>query len=70
MSSDMDPQAAAPQRINLDEPAALERWKKELSATEAQLREAVAAVGDSASDVEMHLKGSRSSTNEDAAAGS
>ncbi|MDB5964434.1 MAG: hypothetical protein JWQ72_934 [Polaromonas sp.] len=54
-----------PDRIPLDDPAACAQWAKKLDATEDQLREAVAAVGDKAADVEMHLKGSRSSTNSD-----
>ncbi|MDB5911909.1 MAG: hypothetical protein JWP22_584, partial [Ramlibacter sp.] len=33
--------------------------------TPEQLREAVQAVGDKVADVEMHLKGSRSSSNSD-----
>ena len=40
-------------------------WCKKLDVTEDQLREAVAAVGDKAADVEMHLKGSHSTTNAD-----
>jgi hypothetical protein len=52
-------------RIDLADPQARARWAKELDATEQQLQEAVAAVGDKAADVEMHLKGSRSSTNSD-----
>jgi hypothetical protein len=38
---------------------------KKLDTTEDQLREAIAAVGDKATDVEMHLKGTRSTTNSD-----
>jgi hypothetical protein len=54
-----------PDRIDLDDPAACAQWARRLDATEAQLREAVAAVGDRVADVEMHLKGSRSSANSD-----
>jgi len=54
-----------PDRIDVNDPQALQRWAKELDATPQQLREAVQAVGDQAADVEMHLKGVRSSTNED-----
>ena len=50
-------------RIDLRDEAALREWSKKLDATPEQLREAVGAVGDHADDVEMHLKGSRSSTN-------
>lgn len=51
------------QRIDLADTAALREWARKLDATPEQLREAVAAVGDHPDDVEMHLKGSRSSTN-------
>jgi hypothetical protein len=54
-----------PERIDINNPAAVEQWAKKLDATKEQLREAVQAVGDKAADVEMHLKGSRSSTNSD-----
>jgi hypothetical protein len=54
-----------PDRIDLQDEQALARWAKKLDATPEQLREAVGAVGDKAADVEMHLKGSRSSSNED-----
>ncbi|MBK6005978.1 DUF3606 domain-containing protein [Ramlibacter ginsenosidimutans] len=54
-----------PDRIDVQDEQALARWAQRLDATPQQLREAVRAVGDKASDVEMHLKGSRSSSNED-----
>ncbi|RYZ06225.1 MAG: DUF3606 domain-containing protein [Comamonadaceae bacterium] len=54
-----------PDRIDVDDPQACAQWAKRLDATEEQLREAVQAVGDKAADVEMHLKGSHSSTNSD-----
>lgn len=50
-------------RINVQDESALREWSKKLDATPDELKEAVAAVGDLASDVEMHLKGSRSSSN-------
>ncbi len=50
-------------RIDVTRQSALERWSKKLDATPEQLKEAVAAVGDLASEVEVHLKGSRSSVN-------
>jgi hypothetical protein len=50
-------------RINIQDESELRDWSKKLDATPEELKEAVAAVGDLASDVEMHLKGSRSSTN-------
>ncbi len=37
----------------------------DVNVSQEQLREAVAAVGDKAADVEMHLKGARSTTNAD-----
>ena len=52
-------------RIDVNDPQACARWAEKLDTTEQQLREAVQAVGDKAADVEMHLKGVRSSTNED-----
>lgn len=52
-----------PDRIEIDDEQALQRWAKQLDATPEQLREAVEAVGDKAADVEMHLKGARSTTN-------
>lgn len=54
-----------PERIDLQDKAKCESWARKLDVTQAQLREAVRAVGDNASDVEMHLKGSRSTTNDD-----
>lgn len=54
-----------PDRIDLNDPAAAREWARRLDATEEQLREAVQAVGTRATDVEMHLKGARSSTNAD-----
>jgi hypothetical protein len=56
---------AGVERINLGNEEQLRRWAERLDATPDQLREAVAAVGDHPDDVEMHLKGSRSSTNSD-----
>lgn len=54
-----------PDRIDVKDEQALQQWAKKLDATPEQLREAVQAVGDKAPDVEMHLKGVRSTTNED-----
>jgi len=50
-------------RIDLTDEAALREWARKFDATPEQLREAVEAVGDHPDDVEMHLKGSRSSSN-------
>ncbi len=41
-------------------------WARRLDVSHEQLVEAVAAVGNRAADVELHLKGSRSTTNADA----
>jgi hypothetical protein len=54
---------AEPDRIDVQDHEALERWAKKLDASPEQLREAVQAVGDQAADVEAHLKGVRSSSN-------
>jgi hypothetical protein len=54
-----------PDRIDLGDEQEVARWAKKLDATPEQLREAVQAVGDRAADVEMHLKGARSTTNSD-----
>lgn len=51
------------ERINIHEESELRAWSEKLNATPEQLKEAVAAAGNLASDVEMHLKGSRSSSN-------
>ena len=50
-------------RIDLGNEDDLREWSRKLDATPEQLREAVGAVRDHPDDVEMHLKGSRSSTN-------
>lgn len=49
-------------RINLNQEHELRDWSKKFDVTVEQLREAVAKVGDRADDVEMHLKGSRATT--------
>jgi hypothetical protein len=54
-----------PDRIDLNDATSCEQWARRLDATPEQLREAVSAVGDKVADVEMHLKGSRSSANSD-----
>lgn len=56
---------AQPDRIDPQDADSLARWVKELDTTEEQLRTAIAQVGDKAADVEMHLKGARSTTNAD-----
>ncbi|MDB5891607.1 MAG: hypothetical protein JWP47_2438 [Polaromonas sp.] len=54
-----------PDRIDINNAEACRHWAAKLDATEQQLREAVSSVGDVAADVEMHLKGSHSTTNSD-----
>ena len=43
----------------------IERMAREFDATPEQIREAIQAVGPRQGDIEMHLKGSRSSSNSD-----
>ncbi|GKT26822.1 DUF3606 domain-containing protein [Acidovorax sp. SUPP3334] len=54
-----------PDRIDIKDSAITAKWANKLAVSELQLKEAVAAVGDKAADVEMHLKGTRSITNDD-----
>ncbi|WOB10791.1 DUF3606 domain-containing protein [Piscinibacter gummiphilus] len=54
---------SAEQRIDVQRSDDLAQWAQKLDASEAQIKEAVQAVGSRASDVEEHLKGSRSTTN-------
>ena len=54
-----------PDRIDVKDPVALAQWAQKLNVTQNQLCEAVAAVGDVAADIEMHLTGSHSTTNAD-----
>lgn len=54
-----------PDRIDVADAQSLARWAAKLDASEEQLRQAVAEVGPRATDVEMHLKGARSTTNSD-----
>ena len=51
------------ERIDINQDSELSAWSKKFDATPEQLKEAVAAVGNLASDVELHMKGSRSSSN-------
>jgi len=50
-------------RIDVDQDQQLQEWARKLDATPQQVKDAVKAVGPSADDVEMHLKGVRSTTN-------
>lgn len=49
-------------RIDLEDEASVEHWTETLAVTRSQLEESVARVGTFADDVEMDLKGARTST--------
>ena len=59
------PASSDADRIDINDPQACAEWARKLDATEDELREAVTAVGDKPGDIEMHLKGVRSTTNSD-----
>lgn len=61
-------QAAAEDRprIDLDNEEDVRTWAKKFDATPEQIKEAVDAVGDRADEVELHLKGTRSTSNAEA----
>lgn len=59
------PNATGADRIDTVSDESLRIWAKRLDASPDQIRKAVAKVGDNASDVELHLKGTRSTTNDD-----
>jgi hypothetical protein len=46
-------------------PDQIQAWADEFDATVEQIREAIDAVGSEPADIELHLKGSRSTTNSD-----
>lgn len=52
-----------PDRIDLRSNVAISEWASKLDVTNDQIVGAVSKVGDRATDVEMHLKGTRSTTN-------
>ena len=54
-----------PDKIDPQSDASLDEWAQKFDATHDQIKEAIDAVGPLATDVEMHLKGSRSITNAD-----
>ncbi len=49
-------------RINVNQDYEVADWAKKFDVSAEQLKEAVQAVGDRADDVEMHLKGVRTTT--------
>ncbi|RCW69511.1 DUF3606 domain-containing protein [Pseudorhodoferax soli] len=61
----LEPSTPGPERIEVGSDEALRGWATRLDVSPEQIREAVEKVGDLASDVELHLKGSRSTTNDD-----
>ena len=65
MDTQQQQQGNNPDRIDLNDKAACESWAHKLNVTHEMLRKAVGEVGESASDVEMHLKGSRATTNDE-----
>jgi len=52
-------------RIDVSQDQDLQEWARKLDATPQQVKDAVKAVGTRADDVEMHLKGVRTTTNSD-----
>jgi len=50
-------------RLDPRDEADLQAWAQRLDASPEELREAAAAVGDRIADIELHLKGTRASTN-------
>ncbi|WP_431102940.1 DUF3606 domain-containing protein [Roseateles noduli] len=59
------PGSSAVPNIDISVDQQVQAWAKKLDASPDQIREAVRQVGANASDVEEHLKGSRSTTNAD-----
>jgi hypothetical protein len=57
--------ATTSDRIDVKSEDSVRQWADHLAVTADQIRDAVAKVGDRAADVELHLKGSRSTTNDD-----
>jgi hypothetical protein len=58
-------QPIEPDRINLHNPSAVAAWEKKLHTDREQLRRAIAAVGDKASNVDQYLHGKRSGASAD-----
>lgn len=51
------------ERIDVRDDHALSTWAQKFNATPEQIRDAVKEVGDHPDNVELHLKGSRASSN-------
>lgn len=57
MSGDLSKRGPADRsRVNVNEPWEVKYWRKEFGCTEQQLRQAIAAAGDSAAKVGQYLK--------------
>jgi hypothetical protein len=56
------PNATGPDRIDVHSDAALAQWATRFQVSADEVKDAVGVVGDRATDVERHLKGSRAST--------
>jgi hypothetical protein len=52
-------------RIDIEQEDEVRAWAKKFDASPQQIKEAVKAVGERADDVEMHLKGTRSTETSD-----
>jgi hypothetical protein len=65
--SEHKPASAAidPDRIDPHTSASASEWARKFQVTESQVIDAVSEVGDLATDVELHFKGTRSTTNGD-----
>ena len=51
--------------VDVGDPGQVDAWARKLDVSPQQIREAVAAVGTSAANVEEYLKGTRATTNAD-----
>jgi hypothetical protein len=57
MSDDLKNRGPADRsRVNVKEPSEVKYWRKQFGCTEQQLRQAIAAAGDSAAKVSQYLK--------------
>jgi hypothetical protein len=55
--------AASPEYIDPDDRRSLEDWARRFDASVEQVKDAIQAAGSGAADVEMHLKGTRATSN-------
>jgi len=54
-----------PDLIDSSSDRSVSEWAIKLDSTAMQIRDAITQIGNRATDVEMHLKGTRSTTNDD-----